>query len=215
MSRLPSAPSQRAGTPATFCIGEVGAALDAKRLILRHAPLAKHRQISQVCAMDVRRIIIIGGGNGGLAAGLALQRRGFRVAVYERAQEIREIGAGLIVFPNARRALRDLGVDAALEAISSCVPVMLSCDYATGAVLSAATNEQYLAEFGCKVPQVHRADLHGLLLEALRAGDPECLYPGHEFVGLEEDAEGVSVSFVNGASVRGDVVIGADGKVGG
>ena len=54
--------------------------------------------------MNIRRIIIVGGGIGGLAAGLALQRRGFQIAVYERAAEFREIGAGLIVTANARRA---------------------------------------------------------------------------------------------------------------
>lgn len=54
--------------------------------------------------------ILVGGGIGGLAAGLALQRRGFKITVYERAAEFGEFGAGLIVTANARRALRDLGV---------------------------------------------------------------------------------------------------------
>ena len=53
--------------------------------------------------VDVKKIAIIGAGIGGLAAALALQRRGFRVAVYERAKEIREIGAGVIITANARR----------------------------------------------------------------------------------------------------------------
>jgi len=61
-------------------------------------------------ATHARQIIVIGAGIGGLAAALALQRRGFKVAVYERAPEIREIGAGVVIAPNARRVLRDLGV---------------------------------------------------------------------------------------------------------
>jgi salicylate hydroxylase len=162
--------------------------------------------------MDTKRIIIIGAGIGGLAAGLALQRRGFRVAVYERAAEIREIGAGLIVTANARRALRDLGVDQALEAASSCVPVMYTCDYATGAVMRSVTNEQIFRQYGMATLQVHRADLHGLLLEAVHANDRQALHPGHEFVALEQDATGVSVTFANGASDRADAVIGADGN---
>ena len=40
--------------------------------------------------MNAKRIMIIGAGIGGLAAALALQRRGFKVVVYERASEIRE-----------------------------------------------------------------------------------------------------------------------------
>lgn len=162
--------------------------------------------------MDVKRIIIIGGGIGGLAAALALQRRGFRVVVYERAPEIREIGAGLIVTPNARRALNDLGVDKALAAASSCVPVMHTCDYATGAIVRAVQNEQIIRQHGVATLQVHRADLHGLLMEAVRTNDPAALRPGHEFVELSQDQVGVSVTFANGASDHADVLIGADGN---
>ena len=162
--------------------------------------------------MDAKRIIIIGAGIGGLAAALALQRREFRVVAYERAEEIREIGAGLIVTANARRALRDLGVDAALEAASSCVPVMHTCNYATGAIMKSVQNEQISRQYGMATLQVHRADLHGVLMEAVRANDSEALRPGREFVALEQDAAGVSVTFASGASDRADVVIGADGN---
>jgi salicylate hydroxylase len=163
-------------------------------------------------AMDINRIIIVGAGIGGLAAALALQRRGFGVVVYERAAEIREIGAGVIITPNARRALHELGVDQALEAASSCVPVFHTCDYATGAVIREVYNEQVFRQHGMTTLQVHRADLHGLLKEAVLANDPDCLHPGHEFVELEQDEAGVSVRFANGASDRADVVIGADGN---
>ncbi len=162
--------------------------------------------------MKIRRIVVIGGGIGGLAAALGLQRRGFRVAVYERAPEIREIGAGIIVTSNARRALNDLRVDEALEAISSCVPLMHSCNYATGEIVRSVENEQIVRRYGVATLQVHRADLHGLLMEAVRANDPEALWAGHEFVGLEQDDDGVSVTFANGACDRADVLIGADGN---
>jgi len=162
--------------------------------------------------MNAERIIIIGAGIGGLAAGLALQRRGFKVAIYERAPEVREIGAGVIIAPNARRALRDLGVDEALEAISSCVPVRHVCNYATGAIIDANQTQKIVEQHGMAMLQVHRGDLHRLLMEAVHANDRQALRPGHEFTGLEQDANGVSVSFANGASDRADVVIGADGN---
>jgi salicylate hydroxylase len=162
--------------------------------------------------MTVKQIIIVGAGIGGLAAALALQRRGFRVVVYERAQEIREIGAGLIITSNARRALHNLGVDKALEAASSCAPVHHLCNYATGAIEKAVQNEQILRQYGLATLQVHRADLHGLLMEAVRANDMGCLRSGHEFLGLEQDEGGVTVKFANGASDSADVLIGADGN---
>jgi salicylate hydroxylase len=162
--------------------------------------------------MNAKRIMIIGAGIGGLAAGLALQRRGFEVVVYERAPEIREIGAGLLITANARRALLDLGVDDALAAVSSCVPVMHTCNYANGAVIREDQNEQIIRKYGMATLQVHRADLHGLLKDAVQANDPRALRPGHEFVALGQDDTGVSAAFANGASDRADALIGADGN---
>lgn len=163
-------------------------------------------------AADASQIVVIGAGIGGLAATLALQRRGFKVAAYERATEIREIGAGVVIAPNARRALRDLGVDTALEALSCSVSVLHTCNYRTGEIVRTNRNEEIMERQGMGVLQVHRADLHTLLLEAVRANDPAALHPGHEFVRLEQDASGVSVTFGNGVSRRADVVIGADGN---
>lgn len=163
-------------------------------------------------AANTSQIIVIGAGIGGLAAALALQRRGFKVAVYERASEIREIGAGVVIAPNARRALRDLGVDAALEAVSCSVSVLHTCNYRTGEIVRTNRNEEIMERQGMGVLQVHRADLHNLLREAVRANDAEALRAGHEFVRLEQDTSGVSVTFANGVSCRADVVIGADGN---
>lgn len=162
--------------------------------------------------MQIDRIVIIGAGIGGLTAALALQRRGFKVRVYERGTEIREIGAGLIVTANARRALRDLGVDAALEAASSSVPVMYTCNYATGEIVREIRNDEMVARYGIATLQVHRADLHECLRAAVAASDPGALHAGHEFVALEQDATGVTLRFANGATARGDVAIGADGN---
>lgn len=158
------------------------------------------------------RVLIIGAGIGGLSAGLALQRRGFDVVIYERATQIREIGAGLIVTANARRALKDLGVDRALAAASSCNPVAYTCDYKTGAVIREISNTETARRFGLPSLQVHRADLHGLLLEAFRRNARENVYPAHEFVRLEQDQDGVRACFANGNSDTADVLIGADGN---
>lgn len=158
------------------------------------------------------KIIVIGAGIGGLAAALGLQRRGFKVAVYERAQEIREVGAGLIVTANARRALHDLGVDEDLERLSCCVPIMYTCNYQTGEILREHPNAGIREKYGFATLQVHRADLHTLLMNAVAANDAEALHPGHEFVGLDETETGVTVRFANGAEDSGDALIGADGN---
>jgi salicylate hydroxylase len=162
--------------------------------------------------VNVNQISIIGAGIGGLAAALALQQRGFRVAVYERAKEIREIGAGVIITANARRALQDLGVDEALEDRSSTISVFYTCDYATGDVLRAVSNEEIKAKVGIASLGVHRADLHSVLMEAVLANDPDSLHADCEFASLEQDDSGVTVKFTNGKSARSDVLVGSDGN---
>jgi salicylate hydroxylase len=158
------------------------------------------------------KVIVIGGGIGGLATALALQRRGFRVAVYERAKEIREVGAGVVITANARRALRDLGVDEKLEALSSTIAVFHTCHYATGEVLRAVSSDEIRQKVGIPSLGVYRADLHSVLMEAVLDHDPDCLHARSEFVSLQQDATGVTVQFANGVSARADVVVGADGN---
>jgi salicylate hydroxylase len=162
--------------------------------------------------VNVKQIAIIGAGIGGMAAALALQRRGFRVAVYERAKEIREIGAGVIITANARRALQDLGVDEELVARSGTMPVFHTCHFATGEVLRAVLNEDIRLKCGLASLGVHRADLHAVLMEAVLANDPDSLHADCEFVSLEQDDTGVTVKFASGASARADVLVGADGN---
>jgi 2-polyprenyl-6-methoxyphenol hydroxylase-like FAD-dependent oxidoreductase len=162
--------------------------------------------------MDHQRIIIIGGGIGGLTSALALQQRGFKVVVCERTPAFREIGAGLIVTANARRALRALGVDADLEAVSSSVSIRNTCNYATGEIIQEISNDEIERRFGFANLQVHRGDLHNLLLDAVRANDPNALHPAHEFVSLKQNNSGVTVHFADGSSDWGDAVIGADGN---
>lgn len=162
--------------------------------------------------MDKKYVAIIGAGIGGLTAALALQRRGFNVTVYERAAEIREIGAGLYITANARRALRDLGADEALEAASSCVTSMYYCDYASGSIVAQTDNKDMIETYGLATLQVHRADLHGILKHAVLNNDPNALRASHEFVSLSQDDAGVSLLFGNGATDRAEAVIGADGN---
>lgn len=162
--------------------------------------------------MSDERFVIIGAGIGGLAAALALQRRGFRVSVYERAKEIKEIGAGVIITANARRALQNLDVDDALEACSSIIDVFHTCHYATGEVLRAVSNEEIRQKCGFASLGVHRADLHSVLMKAVLENDPGSLHADHEFLSLEQDEARVTCKFTNGATVTADVLVGADGN---
>lgn len=162
--------------------------------------------------MGPDRVMVIGGGIGGLSFALALQRRGIPVRVYERATELREIGAGIVLQPNGRKGLADLGIDGAVAEVSHCPPMLHACHYATGEVLAATPNTSLAERFGLPSLTVHRGDLHSVLLAAVRANDADAVHAAHEFVALEQDADGVTVRFANGATERADAVVGADGN---
>ncbi len=162
--------------------------------------------------MVIERVVVIGGGIGGLSLALALQRRGIAVSVYERASELREIGAGIVMQPNGRKGLVDLGVDAAVEAVSSRPSAFHGCDYATGEVLSSTSSDLVADRFGLPSLTVHRGDLHRVLLTAVQANDAQAVRAAHTFVSLDEDADGVTVRFANGATDRAPLVVGADGN---
>ena len=158
------------------------------------------------------RILIIGAGIGGLTAALALQQRGFKPMVYERSSMAREVGAGVILWQNARRALRDLGIDEALAKTSLEISTAYFCDYATGKVLEVRSAERLVQQHGMGDLRVHRADLHDLLLQAVTRNDADAVHPGHEFARLTQSGDAIEVEFTNGALARCDVMIGADGN---
>jgi 2-polyprenyl-6-methoxyphenol hydroxylase-like FAD-dependent oxidoreductase len=159
------------------------------------------------------RIAIIGGGIGGLSAALALQRFGFRVAVFEQARELREIGAGVVISPNAMHALNFLGVGERVAQDAGPTELYVVRDYQTGAVIKTRwTGPDYFDRFGASYHQGHRADLHGALADAVLRNDADCVHLDHRFERLTQDAEHVVATFADGKSYAADLLIGCDGS---
>jgi 2-polyprenyl-6-methoxyphenol hydroxylase-like FAD-dependent oxidoreductase len=155
----------------------------------------------------INRVLVIGGGIGGLAAALGLRRVGIRASVFERAPEIREVGAGLTIWSNAVKALRQLGVDQKVIALGSILELNKTIT-PDGKVLSEQVVAEAVKEAGAPCLVAHRADLQRTLLEALPA---EEVHTDHTCTGIEQTAEGVVAGFSNGRKERGDLLIGADG----
>jgi salicylate hydroxylase len=157
-------------------------------------------------------ILIIGAGLGGLTAALALQHYGFRVAIYEQADSLGEVGAGLTLSPNANHVLNYLGLEEAL-AKASIIPASGGVrHYQTGEML--VTNERSYTpreRYGANYLQIHRADLHGILLAAVLRNDASCIHTGHKLATLSQTAKQVSAQFSNGTQVAGPALIGCDG----
>jgi len=156
-----------------------------------------------------KRIAIIGGGIGGLAAAVALRQRGFEVQVYERASRIAEVGAGLQVGPNAVKVLYALGLKEALHRGAFEPTTMVSIKWDDASLrhrvpLKAIATEQY----GAPYLTAHRAHiqnmLHAALPENVIALDATC-------TGAETRGETAVARFADGRDVEADVIVGADG----
>lgn len=160
--------------------------------------------------MDVSRISIVGGGIGGLSAALALQHFGFRVRIFEQARELREVGAGVTISPNAMHALNFLGVGERVAKEAGPAGALFSRHFQTGEVLRTRQND-FVARFGAAYHQVHRVDLQSALASAVLANDPDCISLDACFESLTQDSERVAITFANEETVTSDVLIGCDG----
>jgi len=162
----------------------------------------------------VTRIAIIGAGLGGLAAALFLRRAGLQATVYEQAQELRDVGAGIVVSPNMVRVLDRLGLATPLPQFAVRLDAAWEFRrWQDGRVLFAQPmGEQCERLYGAHCYVAHRADLLSLLRQALPA---ELLRLDHRCTGLQQDEREVTLDFTrrDGTQARAtaDVVIGADG----
>ncbi|MEV8435846.1 FAD-dependent monooxygenase [Actinosynnema sp. NPDC051121] len=158
------------------------------------------------------RVIIVGGGIGGLAAALAVADRGHRVVVLERRSEFTELGAGIQLAPNAFLALDRLGVAAAVLDRAVQVDALRLMDAVTGEQVAAMpVRGEYRARFGNPYAVVHRNDLYAPLLARCREHDGVELRVDSPVVGYEQDGDGAAAVLADGGRVRGTAVIGADG----
>jgi len=167
-----------------------------------------------IVAIDTQVFSIIGAGIGGLAAALALQRAGARVLIHEQAPELGEVGAGLTISPNASHVLDHLGLRSQLSASGTVLGTGAVRHYASNEILintPVGTLEEQVEEFGNINYQIHRADLHRILLDAVIANDPDCLKVDHRLVSLEQNGSGVTAAFANGRIATSDVLLACDG----
>ena len=155
-------------------------------------------------------VLIAGGGVGGLALALMLHQRGIACAVLEAAPAVKPLGVGINTLPHAIRELAALDLLPALDAVA------------------IRTRElRYLNRFGQEiwkeprgvwaghdVPQfsIHRGHLHQVLWQVAEARLPVgALLSNARLQSFAQDEAGVTAQLVDGRSLRGDVLIGADG----
>jgi salicylate hydroxylase len=158
------------------------------------------------------RILISGAGIGGLTAALALLQRGFDVEVYEQTASLGEIGAGFQVGANGAHVLFALGLEAALKSVYALPTGKEVRLWNSGQSwklfdLGATSVERY----GYPYFMIHRADMHAILVEAVRALKPDAIHLDKVVVGCEQNGSAASLKFADGGQASGDVAVGADG----
>ncbi len=153
------------------------------------------------------RVAIIGGGIGGLTAARALVRRDLEVRVYESSPELKEIGAGVALGPNAMKALRSLDLEDAVRAIGYQSPYQQLRTW-KGRTISKTDATVTANRFGASACMIHRADLLDVLAQSVPT-DIVSLSARCESV--TTDADGASARFRDGTEIEADVIVGADG----
>jgi 2-polyprenyl-6-methoxyphenol hydroxylase-like FAD-dependent oxidoreductase len=151
---------------------------------------------------------IVGGGIGGLALAIAMQRNGYNVNVFENATEIRPLGAGLVLAANAMKALSSIGISDDVLAKGK-VLRRLMIKSKEGKTLTLTDSEKITERFGMiNNFTIHRADLHDVLIKHLA---PDTLHLGKGCATFEQTDAGVKLFFHDGTTTKVDYLIACDG----
>lgn len=151
------------------------------------------------------RVLIVGGGIGGLATAQALQKKGFEVHVFEAAPTLEPIGAGIWLSPNGLKVLDSFGLARTTVAAGHEFQ-RISLRHINGTSLGEQDLKDVQAKHGFSVLGIARASLQSLLGEGVHH-----FHLGQRLHSLHQTHDEVSLQFESGETATGDLVIGADG----
>ena len=161
---------------------------------------------------DAAPILVAGGGIGGLVAAFALARQGFPVRVFEQAPEFREVGAGIQLGPNVFRVLDKIGLKEAVLGGAHLPPAQEMRDAVSGKLITRIPlDAAFAARFGQPYAVTHRADIHGVLLNACMGNDLITLETSRRVDSFEDHGDYVTVTLENDEQVKGRALVGCDG----
>ena len=158
------------------------------------------------------KVLIVGGGIGGLTAAACLLKVGIDVEIYEQAPELSEVGAGIQMSANPTRVLYDLGLAEELDAVSVRPSAYRFVIYDSSDVLQEIQmGDTYVQRHGVPYYVLHRADFLDILERKVRVLNADVIHLNSMAEGFTESGDGVELRLSDGRTVTGDVLIGADG----
>lgn len=164
-----------------------------------------------------KKIVIVGGGIGGMAAALACTRSGLAVRLTERTAAFGEGGAGVQLGPNSVKVLEGFGLSKQLKAVAALPHELMVRNATSGTVLGRMPlGKSMVEQYGSPYATIARADLHSMLLTALCHSGSAKLMLDSEVTSVTQDKDSVSVQLAapEGQSpqiLKADVLVGADG----
>ena len=156
-------------------------------------------------------ILVAGGGIGGLAAAYALAHKGAQVTLLEQSSEFGEVGAGIQLGPNVVRILEAWGLGEALRGVAAFPECLRVRNAMNGAVLGELPMGQTMVQrYGASYVTIARADMHGLLLDAVRRQGKVHLRLSSEVSRVDQDEQTVRVQTLT-QNFHAPMLVGADG----
>ncbi len=161
--------------------------------------------------MRIDAAIVVGAGLGGLATALALARRGVAVQVLEQASQLGEAGAGITLSPGAMRSLELLGAGAAVDAASEPSVNLPFVHFRSGELLRRGLDGGSRAASSRTARQIHRADLHRILVCTLATLAPAAIETGWRCVSMQREKDRIVLVSQDGRRRAAPWVFGCDG----
>lgn len=156
--------------------------------------------------MDME-VTIIGGGIGGLTTAIALEKKGCKIRLFEQAESIKPVGAGIILANNAMQVYEKLGLRDEIEASGNRISAM-NITRADLKPLSKVDLSYFEEKHGVRNIAIHRGKLQEILLKHLTSTE---VFLDHRLSAIDQVGSEYSLSFENGATIQSQVLIGADG----
>ncbi|MCS6832909.1 MAG: FAD-dependent monooxygenase [Flammeovirgaceae bacterium] len=156
---------------------------------------------------SVKKGIIIGAGIGGLTTALALLKKGIEVTIYEQASEIREVGAGIWIAPNAMKVLHKLGISDDITKAGKLLKEIHIVDL-KGKPISVIEGNKVQRKHGFLTVAIHRSKLQQILISHL---PPNKIVLNKKFSMYQQEDNSVTAIFDDGSTVKANFLILADG----